>query len=317
MVAVAFQRLDLSSSIDDTAAHRGPLVATAVRLLCRILAMTVSNSILRHDIISIRVGLLIMLCCVSRVPIEHEIGGCNCAKHLGSFGPCCRISRTFIFENQNHILLGRSFSRISQFFVDGRAIRSLIVEPPEIEETYAIRMEGLGQLDTSFQHFILLLKRKIGVKLIALGAVLRLRCARPIHLEQRTGDVRHAQLVLSQYAPRFLDFLGVQLQQVLIPHAAQPDPFHAKFLRSHFAGSAKVLPYLVVDDRNPEWRFHGRVRGGVARERRERRRGGHHPKAGEKFTTRSVKRRYTGSSLPPIVPVILPKLTLLLASSGG
>src|SRR5260370_27613452 len=102
--------------------------------------MTVPDSMLRQEIVSIRVRLLIMLCCVSGVPIEHEIGGCNYAKNLGGFGPCCRITRTFIFQNQNHILLGRFFRGISQFFIDGRAMRTLIVEPPEIEQTYAIRM---------------------------------------------------------------------------------------------------------------------------------------------------------------------------------
>src|SRR6266702_2695303 len=77
---------------------------------------------------------------------------------------------------------------------------------------------------------------------IASWAVLRLRCAWPIHLEKRAGDVRHSQLVPFQYAPRFLDFLCVQLEQVLVPHAAQLDPFHAKFLRSYFAHVAKSCP---------------------------------------------------------------------------
>src|SRR5947207_15984025 len=92
-------------------------------------------------------------------------------------------------------------------------MRRLILEPPEIEESDAIGVEGLGQLDTSFQHFILLLKRKVCVELIALRAVLRLRCARPIHFEKGASDIGHTQLVFFQYAPRLFDFLGVQLER--------------------------------------------------------------------------------------------------------
>src|ERR1700730_18136697 len=71
MIAVALQRLKLPDPIDDTAAHRRPLVALAVRFFCRILAMTVANAILRQEIVSIWVGLLILLRCVSWVPIQH------------------------------------------------------------------------------------------------------------------------------------------------------------------------------------------------------------------------------------------------------
>src|SRR5881392_2270947 len=237
-----------------------------------------------------------MLGCVSWIPIEHQVGSSYRSKHLGGFCRSRRIASRLIFENQNHVFFRRFFGGVPQLFIHSRSIRPLIIQPPKIETPDAIRLKRLRQLDASFKHFILLLESKISVELIALGTVLRLRCARPIHLEKRAGDVRHTQLVLFQDAPRFFDFFCVQLEKVLVPHAAQLDPFHSKFLRGYFAYVPKVLTDLVVDHRNPEWRFHGWIHGCVTWDRAKSSCRRHLPEAAEKFTSRSVK-RHTGSSV--------------------
>src|SRR6266478_3279403 len=71
MIAVALQRPELPSPIDDALTHGRPPIALAIRLLYGVLTVTMANSVLRQEIVSIRVRLLIMLRRVSRVPIEH------------------------------------------------------------------------------------------------------------------------------------------------------------------------------------------------------------------------------------------------------
>src|SRR6266571_3809105 len=151
--------------------HR-EMIPVALRLPYRVLAMAVANAILWQEFISIRIRLFILLRCVSRIPVEHKIRGRDGTKNFGCFSPGRGVASRLIFENQNHIFLGRLFSGTPQFFIDGRAIRRLIIKPPEIEEAHAIGIEGLCQLDAAFKNFILLLESKIGLELIALGAVL-------------------------------------------------------------------------------------------------------------------------------------------------
>src|SRR6266481_7420738 len=134
--------------------------------------MTVTNAIFWQEIVSIRIRLLILLRRVSRVPIEQQIRRSNRSKHLGCFRRSCGITSGLILENQNHILLRRFFGGVPQLFVHSRSISPLIIQSPEIETADAIGLERLSQLDTAFQHFILLLKRKVCVELIALWAVL-------------------------------------------------------------------------------------------------------------------------------------------------
>src|SRR5207245_4005839 len=62
--------------------------------------------------------------------------------------------------------------------------------------------------------------------------------------------------VLLQNPPRFFDFLGVQFEQVLVPHTSQLDAIHPKFLRGDFASTAKVLRDFVVDYGDSERRLH-------------------------------------------------------------
>src|SRR5207244_1551832 len=52
------------------------------------------------------------------------------------------------------------------------------------------------------------------------------------------------------------NFLRIQIEHVLVPHAAQFDPFHPEIMGRDFAGALKILSDLVVDHSNPEWRLH-------------------------------------------------------------
>src|SRR5712671_2692719 len=131
-----------------------------------------------------------------------------------------------------------------------------IIQAPEIEAAHAFRLKRLCQSDAALENFALLVEREVGVERSTLRAVFRFRCTRPINFEEWAGDIGHAQLVFFENAPRLRDFLGVEIQDVLVPHAAQLDPLHAEFECGHFASTAKVLANLVADHRNPEWRFH-------------------------------------------------------------
>src|SRR5262249_38224768 len=126
------------------------------------------------------------------------------------------------------------------------------IEPPKIKAAYAIGLECPSQLDAALQDFILLIKGKIGVELIALGAELRLGGARPVYFEEWARDIGHAQTVFLQNPARFLYFLGIQAEHVFVPHAAQLDPAHTELLGGDFTGPAEVLRNFVVDYGNPE-----------------------------------------------------------------
>src|SRR6266478_724179 len=277
--------------------------------------MAVANAILRQEIVSIRVGLLTPLCRVSWIPVKHQIGSRDRAKNFGCFSGRRGIARRFIFENENHIFLRCFFCSVAQFFIHGRAIRSLILEAPEIEKADAVGIESLGQLDAALEHFVLLLKREVCVELIALRTELRWGRPRPVHFEKRAGDIGYAQLVFFQDAASLVDFPGIKFQEVLIPHSPELHPFHAKFFRRYFARAAKVLSDLVVDDRNAEWRFHDRIHGCIAWDRGKRSYSRNHPEVMDKLTTRYALlhtglsflfRYYVNRSARPMLACIYP-----------
>src|SRR5437016_5514507 len=85
--------------------------------------------------------------------------------------------------------------------------------------------------------------------------------------------------MLLKNSARFRDFFFVEVDDVLLPHAAQLDPSHAEFARRDFAGVPEVLRYLIVDDRNAEGRsgIAWRAKTGCGLRRRQ----GNH--SGEKF----------------------------------
>src|SRR5437879_11610657 len=88
---------------------------------------------------------------------------------------------------------------LEQFRVHGRAVRGRVVQAPEIEATQPIGAKHAREFKAAFQHLVLLLKGKVGAELVAaLRAELRTRCTRPVHLEQRAGELRYTQAVAFQ-----------------------------------------------------------------------------------------------------------------------
>src|ERR1700756_3263918 len=120
--------------------------------------MAVANALFCKEIVSIRKGLLTVFRGVPRVPVEQQIAGWNRLEDLSCFGRGRSIASGLIFENKNYVLLSRFFGGLAQFFIHSRPNRSLIIEPPEIKEAYAVSVEGLGQLNTALKDFVLLLK---------------------------------------------------------------------------------------------------------------------------------------------------------------
>ena len=140
--------------------------------------------------------------------------------------------------------------------VDSCTIGRLIFESPEIKAAYPVGAEGFCQLDAAFQYLVLLIESEIGIELVTLGTVLGFWSILIVHFKKRTGNVGDAQLVALQDAPRFLDFFGIEFEEVFIPHTAQLDPLHTEFPGGNLAGVAEILCDFVVDDCNFERRTH-------------------------------------------------------------
>src|SRR5258708_31506422 len=97
--------------------------------------MAVANALLWQKIVSIRIRLLVVLRCVSRVPVEHQVGRSNRSKHLGSFCGSCGIAARLIFKDQNYTFLTRLFPGVTQFFIHSPAIWCLRIDAPKIAES--------------------------------------------------------------------------------------------------------------------------------------------------------------------------------------
>ncbi len=108
-------------------------------------------------------------------------------------------------------------------------------------------------MESALQHFVLLAEREASFELVVL-AVFGLWSTRPIHLKERTGNVGHPQSVLLQNSSRFLEFIGIEIQYILIPQFTQFHPFHSEFIRGNFTSVAKILCDLVADDADSEGR---------------------------------------------------------------
>jgi len=125
------------------------------------------------------------------------------------------------------LLFAQVFGGLAQLLVHGIPIRLLIVDAPEVEATDAVGGEGPSEFDAVREERILLREILGSMKLIAL---LRLfaRGARPVDFVERAGDIGDTQAVLLQNAIGFCDLAGVEVGDVLVPHAAQLDPVEAE-----------------------------------------------------------------------------------------
>src|SRR5262249_5519000 len=160
--------------------------------------MTVTDTVFWQQIIAIWIWFLAMLGCVARVPVEHQMRRLNFAKKLCCLRAGSRVACHFIFQHENNVLLACLVRGLKQLIVHRLAIWRGIVESPEIEAADPVGVEGFCHLDASLQGLVLLLESKVGVEFVALGAELRPRCARPVYLEEWTGNVCHPQIVLLQ-----------------------------------------------------------------------------------------------------------------------
>src|SRR5258707_4200627 len=107
--------------------------------------MAVANALFWKEIVSIRKRLLTVFRGVPGVTVEQQIAEWNRLEDLSCFGRGRSIASGLIFENKNDVFLSRFSGGLAQFFIHGRPKRSPIIEPPEIKEAYAVRVEGLGQ----------------------------------------------------------------------------------------------------------------------------------------------------------------------------
>ena len=243
-----------------------------------------SDAVLGQEIVTIGKWDLAAGGGIAGVPVQHERTGLHCAQNFRAFGPGRGVTRGLIFQNEDDSLLLGFGGSIAELVVNGIAIGSLIVEAPEIEAAHALRTEGFGHRDGALEDFVLLSQREVGVETLGL-AVFRLWRTRPIDLEERAGDVGDLELIFVEQAAGFRDFFFVEADDVLVPHAAQLDPFHAEFFRRHFADVAEVLRDLVIDYGNAEWRgrFSHRTEAGYS----GRRRNNH---SGDEITARETSR---------------------------
>ncbi len=166
----------------------------------------------------------------------------------------------------------------------------MIFQAPEIETADAVGLKLFCEFDAAAKHIVLLGKAEVRVKLVALRAEFGCRRAGPIHFEERAGDIGNAQFILCQDALRFGDFLGVQIENVFIPHSTKLDPRHSKFPGDDFAHPAKILADFVIDHRETEWRC-DRETGAKRRSRTQQRQcQASHPRSFQKFAARKSRR---------------------------
>src|SRR5271165_2132542 len=254
MIAVTLERLELPEPVDDAGSHRRPIVVVAP--FHGVLAMAVADPLPGQKIVAIGKRPFAAGSGVPRIPVQHEMGGLDGIENLCGLSSGGSIESGIVFQKQGDALLAGFISCFQKFFVDRGTIWLLIFQAPEIEAAHAIGLEGLCQLDGTLEHFILLIECEVGVK-ISMHAVFRRGSTFPFDLEERTGDIGYAQSVFLDNAAGLGNFVCVEVEDVLVPHAAELDPLHAEFVGGNFAGVAEVLRDLVVDHGNAEWGGYG------------------------------------------------------------
>src|ERR1700693_2996669 len=249
-ITVTLERLELSHPVDDPGSHRRPVVIL-VAFFHSVFAMTVADPALRQKIVAIRKRFFAASCSVSRIPVQHEKGRLDRIQNLGGLSSSGGIQAGIILQQQGDAFLTRFVGRLQELLIDRSAIWLLVIQSPEIEAAHAIGLEGLGQLDGMLQHFVLLIESEVGME-VAVLAELRLGSTLPVDFKEWTGDIGHSQSVLLKNTTRVRNLVCVQIENVLVPHAAKLDPLHPEFPRGNFAGTAKVLRDLVVDNGDAE-----------------------------------------------------------------
>src|SRR5207245_2901828 len=165
------------------------------------------------------------------------------------FGAGRRVARSFVLEIERYALLARPDRSLADTIVDRRAIRLLIVEPPEVEDTDVRRVERLRELARAFDQLVLLRRREVGAELRRRRAVARLRRTGPVGLENRRRDLGHAELEPLEHLARLGHLSSVPRHDVPVVHRAQLDVTEAELARGDLAGVPEVLRDLVSENR--------------------------------------------------------------------
>ncbi len=193
---------------------------------------------------------------ISRVPVECEVGRLNGSEDPGRFPASGRIAGELIFNDKKKSLLADNLGGSPKLLIDGCAIWSHIIEPPEIEAADFVRLELLGQRDAAFDDFVLVFVGNfVGAMHILFGAILRLRGSRPVNLEQRTRNVGNLQFVLGQDLLRLSNFGIRRSLEVFAPHLAEFDPLQAEVIRDHRACVIEILRDFIGDNGDLERRL--------------------------------------------------------------
>src|ERR1700722_20043776 len=139
VIAVAFERLELSEPIHNAAAHRRPVVADA--LLYGVLAMAMADSFFRQKIVAVGERLFAAGGRVAGIPVQHKVRRLDGAEHLRRLRPRGRVQRGIVFQEQRNSFFPCPGSRVQQLLVDRGAVGCGIVESTEVEAAQAFRAE--------------------------------------------------------------------------------------------------------------------------------------------------------------------------------
>src|SRR6201992_764728 len=194
VVSIFGQGAQLAWPVDHSSADRLPFIFLPGRTQY-IFCMAMPDALDRQEAVSIGIRRGAESGGVTRIPVEHEVLVGDGLEHSGCVFSGAGIARDFIFQQQDHVALCAHLRRPAQLFVDGGAIGVLIVEPPEVEAADAIGLKLLCEFNTVFEPLILLLALDPGMKLCALRTLLGKRRSGPVDFEQRTGNIRHPQLI--------------------------------------------------------------------------------------------------------------------------
>src|SRR5260370_31160301 len=252
------QLAKLCRPVDDPHAHRRPY-NLAASILHRILHMAMSDPMLRKQVPCRGIGIKFTTHhCVASVPIKRKVWRRDSTQGARRFPTCCCVARELILQHEQHSLFAAGVRRRLQFSVDSFTIWLHIIQPPEIETTQLIRLELLRQCNALLKHNILLLQ-SVDTERILLRAVPLPRCSRPIHLEERTCNISHAQAVFGEDLQCLADFSVREGLKVLVPHATQLNPLEPELFRCFRTPATKVLQSLFDDHSDLERRL--RYRG--------------------------------------------------------
>src|SRR4051812_34628406 len=151
LVALLLERAELAGPIDGAISHSSPFLSSAGCLFLNVLAMYVTDAIFRQLVITVGISVLSAHSRVARIPVDHEVARLHSSEQTRGFGSGCGVAGVLILENQNDVLLRGFVCSLAHFVVDCSTIRTLIVQPPKIEDANAIGVESLRHFERTIE----------------------------------------------------------------------------------------------------------------------------------------------------------------------